>query len=80
MSRRINISSGTHWENSIGYSRTARMGNVVVVAGTTAVDEDGNTVGIGNPYEQTGNKYNHPCDPLVFKYINKNNFNILLVR
>jgi enamine deaminase RidA (YjgF/YER057c/UK114 family) len=29
------------------------MGNVVEVAGTTVVDEDGNTVGIGNPYEQT---------------------------
>jgi enamine deaminase RidA (YjgF/YER057c/UK114 family) len=29
------------------------MGNVVEVAGTTAVDEDGNTIGIGNPYEQT---------------------------
>jgi enamine deaminase RidA (YjgF/YER057c/UK114 family) len=29
------------------------MGNVVEVAGTTAVDEDGNIVGIENPYEQT---------------------------
>jgi enamine deaminase RidA (YjgF/YER057c/UK114 family) len=29
------------------------MGNVVEVAGTTAIDEDGNIVGIENPYEQT---------------------------
>jgi enamine deaminase RidA (YjgF/YER057c/UK114 family) len=29
------------------------MGNVVEVAGTTAVDEDGNIVGVKNPYEQT---------------------------
>jgi enamine deaminase RidA (YjgF/YER057c/UK114 family) len=29
------------------------MGNVVEVAGTTAVDDDGNIVGIENPYEQT---------------------------
>jgi len=53
MNERINVSSGAHWENSVGYSRAVRMGNVVEVAGTTAIDEDGNIVGIENPYEQT---------------------------
>jgi enamine deaminase RidA (YjgF/YER057c/UK114 family) len=53
MSERLNISSGTQWENNVGYSRAVRMGNVVEVAGTTAIDEDDNIVGIENPYEQT---------------------------
>jgi len=49
---RQNISSGAVWEDVIGYSRAVRIGNVVEVAGTTAVD--GNTViGLNNAYEQT---------------------------
>lgn len=53
MSQRQNISSGTKWENLVGYSRAVRIGNLVEVAGTTAVDETGMLVGVGNPYEQT---------------------------
>ena len=53
MTKRINISSGTQWEELVGYSRAVRVGNVVEVAGTTAVDENGEVVGINNPYEQT---------------------------
>ncbi|MBX0334155.1 RidA family protein [Pontibacter sp. HSC-14F20] len=49
---RQNISSGAVWENTIGYSRAVRVGNVVEVAGTTAMDGD-QVVGIGNAYEQT---------------------------
>lgn len=53
MSERMNISSGTQWEETVGYSRAVRVGDVVEVAGTTAVDQDGRVVAPGDPYEQT---------------------------
>lgn len=37
----------------MGYSRAVRLGNAVYVAGTTAVGEEGEVVGIGDPYLQT---------------------------
>ena len=53
MSNRLNISSGVKWEDIVGYSRAVRVGNVIEVAGTTAIDEAGNLVGAHDPYEQT---------------------------
>jgi enamine deaminase RidA (YjgF/YER057c/UK114 family) len=53
MNKRINISSGTKWENIVAYSRAVRVGNIIEVAGTTAVDENGQVVGTGDPAEQT---------------------------
>ena len=52
MSERTRISSGTVWEGKFGYSRAVRVGNLVMVAGTTAVDESGMVVGAGSPGEQ----------------------------
>jgi enamine deaminase RidA (YjgF/YER057c/UK114 family) len=52
MAERLNIASGSPWEDAVGYSRAVRVGNLVEVAGTTAVDETGNVVGLGDPYEQ----------------------------
>lgn len=52
MSERIRVSTGSPWEPVVGYSRAVRAGNIVEVAGTTAM-RDGQVVGKGNAYEQT---------------------------
>lgn len=52
MSDRIRVSTGSPWEPTVGYCRAIRIGNIVEVAGTTAM-RDGEIAGKGNPYEQT---------------------------
>ncbi|MBL7703359.1 MAG: RidA family protein [Ferruginibacter sp.] len=49
---RKNISSGSPWEDIVGYSRAVRVGNVIEVAGTTAMDGD-TLVGKDDMYTQT---------------------------
>ncbi|WP_127532195.1 RidA family protein [Paenibacillus kobensis] len=51
MSDRIRVTTGSPWEPVVGYCRAIRVGNIVEVAGTTAM-QDGEVVGKGNPYEQ----------------------------
>jgi enamine deaminase RidA (YjgF/YER057c/UK114 family) len=53
MSRRINYSSGSKWEDIVGYSRAVKIGNVVEVTGTVASGDDGNVVGKNDAYAQT---------------------------
>ena len=50
--KRINIGSGTVWEEKVGYSRAVRVNNMIEVSGTTAT-EDGKVVGKDDPYKQT---------------------------
>ncbi|VAW26396.1 RidA/YER057c/UK114 superfamily, group 6, partial [hydrothermal vent metagenome] len=41
---RLNISSGTPWEDKVGYSRAVRVDNIIEISGTVAL-KDGNLVG-----------------------------------
>ena len=53
MSRRTNYSSGSKWEDIVGYSRAVKVGNVIEVTGTVASGDDGNVVGKNDGYAQT---------------------------
>ncbi|WP_227133040.1 RidA family protein [Halorubellus salinus] len=50
---RRRVSSGTQWEDAVGYSRAVRVGDRVEVSGTTATDDAGEVVGVGDSYAQT---------------------------
>lgn len=50
MERKL-ISSGAKWEDIVGYSRAVRVGNIIEISGTTAVDGE-TVIGKGNVYEQ----------------------------
>jgi enamine deaminase RidA (YjgF/YER057c/UK114 family) len=59
MAERVRYSSGTKWEPIVGYSRAIRVGKIVHVSGTTATDQRGNVVGIGDAHAQTRQALNN---------------------
>lgn len=50
---RINYSSGAKWEDIVGYSRAVKIGNIIEITGTVAVDENGLLAGENDAYAQT---------------------------
>lgn len=52
MSERQRHGSASPWEPRVGFSRAARVGERVLVAGTAPIGRDGETVGVGDPYAQ----------------------------
>ncbi len=53
MQNRQKVFSGTRWEEFVGYSRAIRIGTVIEVSGTIAVDESGSVVAKNDAYGQT---------------------------
>lgn len=51
--KRTNYSTGAKWEDIVGYSRAVKVGNMVFVTGTVAVNGDGELVGGDDAYLQT---------------------------
>ena len=52
MNTRINYSTNAPWEPIVGYSRAVKIGDRIVVTGTTATDANGDIVGVGDPPAQ----------------------------
>jgi len=50
---RKNISSGSPYEDSIGFSRAVRIGNVIAVSGTAPIASDGSVAHPEDLYNQT---------------------------
>lgn len=50
--KRQSVNTGTPWEEIAGFSRAIRVGNRILVSGTTATDVGG-IVGKGDPTKQT---------------------------
>ena len=51
--KRIIYASGAQWETVVGYSRAVKVGNVIEVSGTVAVNEHNELIGEVDAYLQT---------------------------
>lgn len=52
MNDRTNIASGAQWEDIVGYSRAVKVGPLIEISGTTAINGD-QIVGEDDAYRQT---------------------------
>ena len=52
MSERRQVETPAKWARTVGYSRAVRVGNLIHVAGTASVGENGEVVHPGDPYQQ----------------------------
>lgn len=50
---RVRVSSGSHWEATVGYCRALQVGNQIFVSGTAPSDGQGGTYAPGDAYAQT---------------------------
>lgn len=50
---RRNITTGAPWEDIVGYCRAVQINDTVEISGSVAIDEKGQLVGAGSPYEQS---------------------------
>jgi enamine deaminase RidA (YjgF/YER057c/UK114 family) len=50
---RDRVTTGTEWEPRVGYARAVRVGDRILVSGTTANDDEGDPVAPGDPAGQT---------------------------
>jgi enamine deaminase RidA (YjgF/YER057c/UK114 family) len=53
VSNKQRVSTGTDWEEIVGFSRAVRIDRFVSVSGTTSTDEHGEPVGVGDVAAQT---------------------------
>jgi enamine deaminase RidA (YjgF/YER057c/UK114 family) len=51
--KRTNLSSGSKWEDIVGYSRAVKVVNIIEVSGTVSTDHSGELVGEGDLFLQT---------------------------
>jgi len=59
------FASGIPWEAALGYSRAVRAGPFILIAGTTAADEDGAVACPGDAYGQTVHALDAIADALA---------------
>ncbi|MCC7147008.1 MAG: RidA family protein [Phycisphaeraceae bacterium] len=53
MAQRQNISSGSKYEPTIGFSRGVKAGGIIAISGTAPIGADGKLAGPGDVYLQT---------------------------
>lgn len=53
MNKKQQVFSGAPWEEIVGYSRGVKVGNLIEIAGTTAINDKNEVIGVADAYLQT---------------------------